>query len=89
MKVKVLGVSSEKKTGVGKKSNKSYSGWFVSYCYKSNGTNGFAVASFLYSENMCEENAGVVPQPGNICDLGITLGGYIETCEILDDKGDL
>ena len=82
-----MGISKEKKSGVSKKSNKPFCGYFVSYAYKRDDIDGVQAESLFYSEDM-HASSGYLPKPNDLCDLVYGRGGFIEEIKYLG-KGEL
>ena len=88
MKIKVIGIS-EKVNGVGKKSGKAYSGYFVSYGYLRPEVRGMQADSFLLSDTIvAADEKKYVPSPGDLCDLSYGRGGFVESIKFIS-KGEL
>ncbi len=87
MKIKILGVTKEIKSGISKKTGKPYKGYFVSYGYKRDDMDGIKAEDTFVSEEMVVAS-NYVPKPGDLCDLVYTRGGYIEAIKYIS-KGEL
>ncbi len=88
MKIKIIGITKEMKSGVSRKNQKPYSGYFISYGYRMEDVDGLKTDSFLYSADVMRESNGYIPVPGDLCDLVYGRGGFIEGMKPLG-KGEL
>ena len=87
MKIKVMGITKEIKSGVSKKTGKPFKGYFVSYCSKRDDINGVQAESLFLSEDMVNESK-YIPQPGDLCELYYGRGGFIDSIKFIS-KGEL
>ena len=87
MKVKIIGVSKESKSGVSKKSGKPYCGKFISYTYKREDMHGVKAEDLFYSDDMANASK-YTPSVGDLCDIVYGRGGFIEEIKFIG-KGEL
>lgn len=86
MKVTVLGRSLQRKEGVGKKSGKSYAGYFVTLGYENPEVIGYSTKDMLYTDDIMRANNGYLPKPGDKCECTVGFNGFIESLEPIVDE---
>ena len=84
MQVKIIGITKERRSGISKKNNKPFSGFFVVFGYHRQDMNGYETRTMLYTDDMICKNDGYVPNVGDECEAVVTFGGFVENlCPIL------
>ena len=78
MTVAIIGITKQKQTGKSKKTDKPYSGYFVTFGYKRDTVNGYETKTMLYTEDMEKKNMGYIPSPGDECEISLGWNGFVE-----------